>query len=465
MDEAVEYARSLAKLMDIMKVNAPDAALKAELGRVRNHARSRALDLRLNDEGALVVDGHPTDSLIRDLRALSDAIREHKIGRISLLEGAELKELLHLAVMLCKAPPSSPDDPTIFDEARDLAMWSVLIRRPPRISSAAEQRPQVREYNLLSPNGIAAKAEEIVQQIMADVAAGDKAATFSSLSFLLEAERAAPDDLRASRWGYAFEKAATPVALALLADMLPDPAADGEMLRGIMKRAGDLGAEALINLLPAAASLTHRRVYFDAIVEVRKGVPLIIDLLSAPQWFVVRNAALLLGEMRAFEAEKSLGRLLTHHDERVRIAATSALAQLQTASARVLVQSGIHDISVEVRRRAVGAFTAGGSSASATPLLRALVVEKDADLELEILHALGRVASPHAVQKLIRLSSASGAVDKPVTFRVAAIEALAAARRVSAMPILQVLLGDSEPTVRSTARHLIQSVNAMAGAR
>lgn len=466
MGESVAYARSLVKLLEALKTGAPEASLKADLVRVRSYARSQAIELELTDDGTLLLDSSPTDSNLWELRQLVDCMRAHKIGRVTVLEGAVPKELLHLAVLLSKAAPSSDNETTVFDDARDLSLWSVRIVPAHRGDVKSAQSAQAAEYNALPPNEISAKAEEVVVKVAIATAENDAPSALAALSLLFVAETDAPDVVRKGAWTGAFDKAATPAAIQLAARLLPEAGSESGVLRGMLKRAGDPGAEALIALLPTADSLTKRRVYFDAIVELRKGMPVLVDALSAPQWYVIRNAALLLGEMKAIEAEKALGRLLGHHDERVRIAATSALAQMDTPSARVLVQSAIHDASAEVRRRAVGAFgLEKGSSVSASPLLRALAVEKNLEVEVEILYALGRIASADAVQKLIRLCSQSGAADKPASYRIAAIEALTVARRSSALSILRTMSSDSEPTVRATARNLIESVNAMAGAR
>ena len=369
-------------------------------------------------------------------------------------------------MLLAKPAPASDNDTTVFDEARDLALWSVRIVQVQRANETGTQAAQAAEFNQLPPSDMSTRAEEVVVKVAVATAASDAPGALAALCLLYEAESSAPDVVRKATWTGAFDKAATPAAVHLAAGLLPEAGKESGVLRGMLKRAGDSAAEALIALLPTADSLTNRRVFFDAIVELRKGVPVLIDALGASQWFVIRNAALLLGEMKALEAEKSLGRLLAHHDERVRIAATSALAQIETPSGRILVQSALHDSSAEVRRRAVGAFGLDkGASVSASPLLRALAVEKDLEVEVEILYALGRVASADAVQKLIRLCSQSGAADKPASYRIAAIEALTVARRSASLTILREMSSDSEPTVRATARNLIESVNAMAGSR
>ncbi|MEP6831827.1 MAG: HEAT repeat domain-containing protein [Gemmatimonas sp.] len=466
MGVGLAYAKSLGQLLEAIKTGAPDASLKAELVRVRSHARSQALEVQLSEDGTLLMDGSPTDSNLWELRPIIDAMRRHNVGRVTVLEGAVPKELLHLAVLLSRPAPATENDSNVFDEARDLALWSVRLVQAHRESDPSAHSAQAAECNQLSPSDISAKAEEFVVKVAIATADGDAPSALAALCLLFEAESTAPDVVRKGVWTGAFDKAATPAAIQIAARLLPEAGKESGVLRGMLKRAGDPAAEALIALLPTADSLTKRRVYFDAIVELRKGVPVLVDALNDPQWYVIRNAALLLGEMKALEAEKLLGRLLGHHDERVRIAVISALVQMGTSSARILVQSAIHDSSAGVRRRAVGAFgIEKGSSVSASPLLRALALEKDLEVEVEILYALGRVATADAVQKLIRLCSQSGAADKPASYRIAAIEALTVARRSASLTILRQMSSDSEPTVRATARNLIESVNAMAGSR
>jgi HEAT repeat protein len=462
MAEGVAYGRCLTTLLLGLKTGAPEDALRADLVRVRRYARSEALSLEISD-GTLLVNGGPVDAQASGLKPLTEAMGAHNVAQIMILEGAVPKELLQLAVLLGRTPASTENDPTIFEHARDLSLWSVRLIPEPRVDDLSTFTEQARELNALTPDDISEKAESIGEKIAADTTAGDAKAVLEGLGLLHDAERNAPDMIKQTTWTVTFDKAATSGALALVAQMLPDAGNDSGSVRLVLKRAGDDGAAALIGLLNSADNLTRRRVFFDAIVEMGKGVPLLLEALGAWQWYVVRNAALLLGEMKATEAEQTLGRVLTHHDERVRVAVISALTQIDTPTARALVQSSIRDHSSEVRRRAVRAYaTPGSGSVSASDLLTAISVEKEPEVQVEILYALGRVASVDAVQKLIRLCSQSGAIDKPVSYRIAAIEALTAARRSSALPLLRAMLTDPEPTIRATARNLIESVNAMA---
>ena len=464
MADAVSYGKALTMLLQGLKTGAPEDSLRADLVRVRRYARAQPLMMELTDD-TLLVDGEAVDALGWGLKPLAEAMQLHDIARITILEGAIPKELLQLAVLLSRGAPKSEEDTTIFEDARDLALWSVRIIPVARAATSSSYADQAKELNERPPEQIAASAEELAEKVVTATTAGDAQAVFGGLALLHDAERTAPDMIRQTAWTAAFDKAATLPALNLAAALLPDAGVDSGTLRSVMKRAGDDGAAALIALLPTADNLTKRRVFFDAIVELGKGVPQLVEALSAWQWYIVRNAALLLGEMRALAAEPALARALAHHDERVRVAASSALVQFNTPSSLALVQSAIHDNNAEVRRRAVRTFATPGSGlTNASDLLSAIAVEKDSEVQVEILYALGRVASVDAVQKLIRLCSPGSAADKPASYRIAAIEALTAARRSAALPFLRAMLSDSEPTIRATARSLIESVNAMATA-
>ena len=143
----------------------------------------------------------------------------------------------------------------------------------------------------------------------------------------------------------------------------------------------------------------------------------------------------------------------------MRAAVVSALVQLDTATSRATARSALRDASAEVRRRAVRGFLAEeGSQAMAENLLQALERETELDVQLEFLYALGTLATPDAVQKLIRLCS-SDTTSRPPDFRIAAAEALATARLGASVPMLRNMLKDPDQHARAAARHLIKAVS------
>jgi HEAT repeat protein len=149
-------------------------------------------------------------------------------------------------------------------------------------------------------------------------------------------------------------------------------------------------------------------------------------MLGDSQWFVVRNAAELLGRIGAQEAEEALCGLLTHDDERVRGSATAALMQLGTARGRAAVIEALEDAAPTVRLYAAGALATGSPTQMAPPLLRALECERDEEVQAAFLVALGRLATPEAVDRLVAYAQPSRGLFKrnPVSVRLAAIQAL-----------------------------------------
>jgi HEAT repeat protein len=194
----------------------------------------------------------------------------------------------------------------------------------------------------------------------------------------------------------------------------------------VLARAGDQAVRELVVLLQEAESLADRRVCFDAIVALDAGDDALREALADPRWYVVRNAAALLGEMGVLEADVHLAPLLEHADERLRVAGARALTRLGTPRALAALQARLDDEVPEVRRLAVAAHGARSQGKPSTiALLAALDRETDEDVVLEILTVFGQLGSPECVQRLVRLIRDDGAA---LWKREAAYQSLLAAR-------------------------------------
>ena len=84
-----------------------------------------------------------------------------------------------------------------------------------------------------------------------------------------EAQRTDPEIKRA--FAAAIRRLSKPTTLRAVAAVLPRRKERIEEFFAILARTGDEGAEALIEQLTAAQSLTDRRVYFDAFVRLKAG--------------------------------------------------------------------------------------------------------------------------------------------------------------------------------------------------
>ena len=273
-----------------------------------------------------------------------------------------------------------------------------------------------------------------------------------------EAATNEPDLKRA--YVMAIRRMSKPTLLRAVAMLLPRRREDLENYMAVLARAGEDGADALIDQLTAAQSLSDRRVYFDCLVRLQAGVPALVHMLGDARWYVARNAADLLGEMQVPQAESPLAELLRHDDDRVRRAATSALAKLGTPKAVQALRNALRDTSPQVRMQAAAGLAARKGVKSASTLAKALDTEPDVEVQLMILSALGRVATGEAVSKLAKAAEPEGRLfkKKPPAFRMAAITALGEANTPAARAALDALRNDKDKDVRELAyRVLLQT--------
>lgn len=221
----------------------------------------------------------------------------------------------------------------------------------------------------------------------------------------------------------------------------------------VLARTGEDGADAVIEQIAQAQTNDDRKALLEVLGELEAAVPALIKMLGDSRWFVARNAADLLGEMVATEAEEALVGLLRHSDDRVRRSATNALLRLGTPDALRGIYEAVNDASPEVRMQAAAAISTRKDSKTSQTLIRAIEDEEDSDVQLAMIAALGKVATPDAVQKLVKMAEPEGRLfrKKTTSFRVAAVQALGEARTPAALSALKELVEDKEREVRDTA--------------
>lgn len=458
MAHSILFAKSIALLLEEVETASDLTMVRSGLLRVRRFSRSQGLTLELC-EGRLIIDGMPLQKRERALQRIVLGMTTHDVRKIVLGAGAVPRELLKLAMLLVRPKPAHDAESSIFEEIRDASLWFVqVVRVRPDSGSDSETATPV-EAQIEEPELIARSIQSIQRDVSAAVTSKHVSSLALALANMVRIEHAIPKREVKSLWAIAFEQSATSDVLRTLVIALPTSGTQINLSLAVLERAGEAGAEVLIEQLLTSESIDVRRACYDALVEVRRGTDRLVKLLEHEQWFVARNAACLLGAFQARTSEPELTATLTHHDERVRAALVTSLLQIDTPSARKAVREMIHDTSAEVRRRAVRSFlTEENTSMNAEKLLQALECETELDVQLEFLYALGTLATPPAVQKLIRLCSTEGKY-RPPEFRIATAEALASARLGAAVPLLRVMLKDPDVHARAAARHLIRSVS------
>ena len=458
MEHALLFAKSFALLLEEVQAATDMTNVRSSLLRVRRFSRSYGLTVDWADD-RLAVNGIRLQRPLPALMRLSLAMQQHGVAKLVLGTGSLPRELLELAMLLARPRATHAGAPGIFEEVRNASLWSVQVFGAARSISSVESDATKADIALDGDELIADRVRALTTEAGTALGARDVARLASALAALATVEAGVTNPDRRARWSSGFEQAATKDALRALVAALPTCGnAIGDAFLAL-RRAGDAGADELIEQLLKSESMDVRRACFDALAEVRRGTDQLLKMLQHEQWFVVRNAACLLGMMHSKSSEPELTATMSHADARVRAAAVTSLLQLDTPSSRATARGAIRDDSPEVRRRAVRGFLSEpGAFANVDKLLQALERETDLDVQIEFLYALGTLATPDAVQRLIRLCSSDGR-QRPTDFRIAAAEALASARLGAAVPMLRAMLKDPDIHARAAARHLIRAVS------
>ena len=331
-------------------------------------------------------------------------------------------------------------------------------------SGEAEQGPRTRATELLELLDRAGGSPEITRVVDELVVTAEQAVRSDDRELVAEAMvglLARQGDPRGgavvAQSEAALKRLTTPASLRAIVQAAALPGARLEGIQAVLAHAGDAGARAVIAEVTMARTLGERRRYFEMLLKLPAAIGVLAKMLASPHWHVVRNAADLLGQLHAAEAEAALVGALQHQDERVRRVVAQALTRLGTPGAVVALRGALVDPSPLVRVQAAGGLARRKGARSANTLTRALETEGDPEVQLAVIAALGRLGTPDAVNRLIGAAEPDGRLfkKKPVVFRVAAVHALGEIRTPAARAVLQSLAADKEREVREAVLRVV----------
>ncbi|HET6681067.1 MAG TPA: HEAT repeat domain-containing protein [Gemmatimonadaceae bacterium] len=348
--------------------------------------------------------------------------------------------------------PPQPVAPRISDDTRGMVEAAIVT---PTIG-AADADELLARIDAALPAGQFGKALDQLVSMAESYAAQQRWEAMSAIYHGVVVREARVGDTDARRpLAMAVRRLTKPSFLREIARLLPRHPDQRDGLQAILVRAGDEGAEALIELLTSADSMTDRRAYLAALLPCQAAVPTLMHLLGDQRWYVARNAADLLGEMQVAAAEQPLAELLHHPDERVRRAVGAALARIGSPRALHSASQALGDASSEVRAHVAAALGATRHPRAVAGIVRALDEEPDPETASTMLAALGRAGTPDAVEHLIAVARETGGLfrrRKLAARRTAAVLALAEAATPAALAVVDELAADREPEVRDAAR-------------
>lgn len=501
MDPAVTSARHFARLVGLLVNEAPNVEeQKATLRAFALAMKDGPLALEANDE-QLGANGMVVSTAFAGVTDVTARMAAHNLRGIDIQAGAGAGELLGIARLLAGTPVADDaaaerqrSDPgaknvRFTHRAAPGALPELELLEPVEETSEAPRRARLSSTDV-APRGdsgtggmfdqfapISRTSSASPQELLSELAkTSDSTRLDHLLEYLVAAAEQAMLDTKPALvsdilWGIvqrdaaaaestdkrllsmALRKLAKPAMLQAVARQLPRTQDRREQLMAVLTRMGEDGADALIEQIATASQQSDRRIYFDALLRLQAGIPTLIHMLGDTRWFVARNAADLLGEMQAREAEQPLTWLLQHDDDRIRRSATTALMRLGTPRALQAIHDTLKDGVPQMRIQAAAALVARQDVRTASALVRALETEKDEEVQDAFLLALGRLGTTDAVQRLLAAAEPERGFfkTKRTTFRIAAIQGLAEARSAEAVACLNSLLHDKEADVRDAA--------------
>jgi HEAT repeat protein len=177
----------------------------------------------------------------------------------------------------------------------------------------------------------------------------------------------------------------------------------------LLRKSGEQGARQLGERLAEEKEAKRRKILAQALTAFGRSALATLDrLLRDERWYVVRNAATILGEIRDPETAGRLAALLGHKDERVRREAIRALTRLGTTEAM--------------------------------DVLLVAVEEGDPDLQRQALLSLGAMKQTKAIPYLLRFLERSDPFVRCLELKRGAVRALGDMGAAEAVPALRALL-------------------------
>ncbi|MEO8335591.1 MAG: HEAT repeat domain-containing protein [bacterium] len=516
MEHSIIFARHFAHLVWLLLHEPTNTdEQKVALRALVMLAKDGAVNLSLYSD-SLQINGEVVPLALTGVTDVGKQMKSHGLAMISVDANAAAAHLLGVARILV-GMPALDDDGGAAAEAQRIALGATSVRfaAKPRISLVlampemefgdvlddplaearakatprsmpsiptpvnshdagglfaqfAAPRPPTESYEVLlkkldvanDPPGISNVLDDLV--VLAEIAARERRSAVVSdiMTRMLRRETSVmhPESKRIVALSLRRLSKAEPLR-SIASQLAVHPARRDEYV-AILAKAGEQGADALIEQISAVAQQRDRHVYFGALVQLKAGVTSLLHMLSDPQWFVVRNAAEMLGEMQVRDAEKPLTDLLEHDDDRVRRAVTGALMRLGTVRAMQAIQAGLSSSAPDTRSEAAAALVTRKDGRSTATLLQALDGEKDEQVQASFLLALGKLGTPEAIQRLIKGAEADRGLFKRKTtsYRLASVRGLSEARALEATDALLALQSDKDADVREAAKQAISRI-------
>jgi hypothetical protein len=454
----------------------------------------------LTREGdALLADGGPVSRSTIYTMVLTDRLKGHNVVRLEVSQAPSAADVLGLARILALSPDdgvnvrqrltamraasvrvetAAPPTPTAsaavaprvsletFELVSEEQMRSSIAKPPPPSTTTSGEmsgpKAGVTVDQLLKALDDATDAGAIenivnalVPQVTAALDAGKSDEAVAAVRALARREMRSTYDESRKLIGQTLRRLLTAKLTHAVMKLLPGAGDKLPEYAHVLSYGGDATMEALVDRLTESEQAKERRAIFSVLVQLKTGVPLFIHMLGDRRWFVVRNAADLLAQVGAPEAEEPLIGALHNADPRARRSVITALSRYLSPKSQGSVRRALKDSEPEVRLAAANGIGRTKSNEMTAAVIEAFLKEEDGEVRKAMLGALGRQATEDAVKKLAEAAAPEMLIKRKTSdFRVAAVRALRDAGTPSALQAVKSLATDKDPAVKDAATKL-----------
>jgi HEAT repeat protein len=359
-------------------------------------------------------------------------------------------------------PPKPGASPSGFVSAEDGAAYKQLVelhKEAPTSVARAVVRLKGQDPDTISKG---------LSPIMASInKALQRNSTHEAIDAIITVVRQEDDEVREEarrRYAVALKRVLQPGALQALTPFLLDPLYAKDVGE-IMCRAGRNATRLLLDLLVGAKTYAERRALIEVLRGVDSGLDIVVSMLNHHEWYVVRNAADLVGDLKIDEGVEALGKSCRHSDKRVRQSVGTALAKIGKPATVKYLSIVIRDRDPQVRAEVLKNIGGRGLAALAMLLVNAAETEQNETVLGELYRAMGRIGTPDSVRALIKATEPRGLIKGGLSpnMRMAAVEGLVLAGGAVAKERLNSLTRDRNKQVREAARQGLVDVQIVHG--
>jgi len=240
-------------------------------------------------------------------------------------------------------------------------------------------------------------------------------------------------------------------------------------LTKFLAQLGPSAAPTLCGVLGEIQEMNVRRAICEALViSCRSHVSILLDRLSDPRWYVVRNILYILGRIAHQGVERALGDALTHNDVRVRKEAVRALAGIDSPASRAYLNSALRDSDKGIRIL-VAHLLASRRDERAARIIWSVIESpefagRDVEERSAFCGALGRAGSDALIPKMERMLTRGGLFQSAdQAGRMEAAMALAWLGTPAALELLSREAKSKNESVRRAVANALQTVRESAG--